>query len=81
MDIALKKPEQRQRLESLTAATTLPNGIRLPLKDAPILLCAIECGATHLLTGDGRHFGPYYDTVIAGVLILSPAAYCKARSL
>jgi hypothetical protein len=36
----------------------LPAGI-LPAKDVPILLAAIDSGATYLLTGDKDHFGKY----------------------
>jgi uncharacterized protein len=54
---------------------TLPRGIRLPEKDLPILLAAIDGGATHLLTGDWEHFGPYFRQEVAGVLILPPAEY------
>jgi len=38
---------------------TLPRGVRLPEKDLPILLATIAGGATHLLTGDREHFGPF----------------------
>jgi uncharacterized protein len=54
---------------------TLPRGIDLPEKDIPILLAAIDGAATHLLTGDREHFGPYYRQEVAGVLILPPAEY------
>jgi predicted nucleic acid-binding protein len=54
---------------------TLPRGIRLPGKDLPILLAAIDGGATHLLTGDWEHFGPYFREEVVGVLILPPAEY------
>jgi len=54
---------------------TLPRGIRLPEKDLPILLAAIDAGASHLLTGDWEHFGPYFRQEVAGVLILPPAEY------
>ena len=54
---------------------TLPRGIRLPEKDLPILLAAIDGGATHLLTGDWEHFGPYFRQGIGGVVILPPAEY------
>lgn len=30
----------------------------LPAKDAPIFAAAAHCRASHLLTGDTRHFGP-----------------------
>jgi hypothetical protein len=54
---------------------TLPRGVRLPGKDAPILLAAIDGGATHFLTGDWEHFGVYFRQEVAGVLILSPVEY------
>jgi hypothetical protein len=54
---------------------TLPRGVRLPEKDQPILLAAIDGGATHLLTGDWTHFGPYFRQAVAGVMILPPAEY------
>jgi len=57
----------------------LPPGISLPEKDVPIFLAAIEARATHLLTGDVRHFGPYYGRTVAGILVLSPGTYLKNR--
>ncbi|HUN62310.1 MAG TPA: PIN domain-containing protein [Candidatus Sulfotelmatobacter sp.] len=57
------------------AASTLPSGVALPDKDVPILLAAIAARATHLLTGDLRHFGPYFGKKFAGILVLPPAAY------
>jgi predicted nucleic acid-binding protein len=79
----LETPAQRGRLTRLLRRVrlvepehfTLPRGIRLPEKDLPILLAAIDGEATHLLTGDWEHFGPYYRQEIAGVLILPPAEY------
>lgn len=46
-------------------------------KDRPILLAAISNRATHLLTGDVTHFGPYFDKTIEGVLVLAPAEYLR----
>jgi uncharacterized protein len=54
---------------------TLPRDIRLPEKDLPILLAAIDGRATHLLTGDREHFGRYFRQEVGGVLILPPAEY------
>jgi predicted nucleic acid-binding protein len=79
----LETPAQRARLTRLLRRVslveaehfTLPRGVRLPEKDLPILLAAIDGEATHLLTGDWEHFGPYYRHEIAGVLILPPAEY------
>jgi len=58
----------------------LPRGISLPEKDVPILLAAIAAHATHLLTGDVRHFGPYFGKRIQGVVILLPGEYLRLRS-
>jgi len=53
----------------------------LPEKDAPILLTAMEAQASHLITGDVRHFGPYFGKLLAGILVLSPSDYLKDRYL
>jgi hypothetical protein len=82
----LGQPKQRRELEDLLdpveivptatpAEHPLFSTIDLPDKDQPILLAAIGVGATHLLTGDFRHFGPYYGKRVEGVLILPPGAY------
>ncbi len=51
----------------------------LPGKDVPILGAAIAAGASHLLTGDFRHFGPIYGQTIHGVRILPPAEYLRGH--
>jgi uncharacterized protein len=53
--------------------------IDLAEKDRPILAIAVAARATHLLTGDVRHFGRYYGQTVAGVRILPPAPYLRAR--
>ena len=53
---------------------------RLPVKDRPNLAAAIDATATHLLTGDRRHFGEWYGKRIGGVLIQSPAQYLRNQS-
>ncbi len=55
----------------------LPQGVSLPDKDVPILLAAIEARATHLITGDIRHFEPYFGKKIEGILVLPPGEYQK----
>jgi predicted nucleic acid-binding protein len=84
--INLAERAQKNRLEKLArkiewfdATGDLPPGVNLPAKDAPILLAAIEARATHLLTGDLRHFGPYFGKKLAGVLIHLPADYLTTR--
>jgi uncharacterized protein len=87
----LSNPGQQSDLEELlgtveivpTAAPTdhpLFSALELPAKDRPILLAAISVGATHLLTGDFRHFGRYYGKRMEGVLILSPGEYLSSRT-
>jgi predicted nucleic acid-binding protein len=87
----LYDPEQRHALNELVlalevvnvktiAARTFPPHIRLPLKDRPILRAAITSRATHLLTGDRKHFGCYFNQTIDGVLILLPATYLNSRT-
>jgi uncharacterized protein len=84
----LTRPAQRARLTRLRRQVArqvalvpdvddepLPAGIELPAKDRPVLLAAIEHGATHLVTGDHKHFGRYFGSVVQGVLIMTPADY------
>jgi len=83
----LETDEQRSRLAAFAkniqfvdavAGGLLPDVVKLVEKDAPILLAAIEAGATHLLTGDRRHFADLYGKSIKGVRGLSPAEYLKS---
>jgi HEAT repeat protein len=84
----LEDEDQLQRLGRLSSSlrlfepgsARLPRGISLPDKDEPILLAALEARATHLLTGDIRHFGPYLGKSIAGLLIVLPGEYLRSRS-
>ena len=86
--INLEEEAQRARLEKLAVVVNLfqashsrlPQGISLPEKDAPILLAAIEARATHLLTGDIRHFGPYLGKKIEGIVIVLPGEYLRGRA-
>jgi uncharacterized protein len=52
----------------------LPGGC-LPEKDKPILAAAVKARATHLLTGDKKHFSRHFGQRICGVLIQTPAQY------
>jgi len=54
--------------------------VTLPEKDMPILLAAIEARASHLLTGDVRHFGPYLGKKIGGIIVLLPGEYLRIRT-
>ena len=83
----LEEDAQRRRLSRLTAALDifdagereLPPGITLPEKDWPILLAAIKARATHLVTGDLRHFGPYFGARVQSVLVVTLAEYLKRQ--
>lgn len=74
----------KQRLEKLSArleivgtvdTCALPHGIELPSKDAPILAAALAGRATHLITGDLKHFGPHFGKRLARILVLPPGRY------
>ena len=86
--INLIEDVQRQRLAKLlermefcdAPERELPHAISLPEKDVPIILAAIEARATHLLTGDVRHFGPYFGKKAEGVLISLPGEYLRGKS-
>lgn len=76
----------RTRLARLVQETTLvteapemqlPAAIRLAEKDRPILQAAIAAGATHLITGDLRDFGPLLGQSVAGVRIETPAEFLR----
>jgi uncharacterized protein len=86
--INLGENTQRRRLTKLArrvrlfdaATRELPSGFSLPEKDVPIFLAAMEARATHLITGDVRHFGGYFGHKITGILVLSPAIYLTQRA-
>lgn len=85
--INLEEDHQQKQLADLAGSvrwfqasrTELPRDVILPAKDAPILLAAIEAQATHLLTGDIRHFGAYLGKKIEGIEILLPGEYLRKR--
>ena len=72
----------RIALDSLLGAVRLvaegpadtPCPLSLPEKDRPVWLAAVAAGATHLLTGDIRHFGPHFGRKVQGVHILRPTS-------
>jgi predicted nucleic acid-binding protein len=73
---------QRKRLAKLVEALEIVELIaavgfepELPEKDRPILQAAIAGRATHLITGDVKHFGPFFGKRIKGVVVSLPAAY------
>lgn len=67
-NIAVKYPQCVAPLEVLVGQlievgqpTPVPPTLELPEKDLPIFLAAQSARATHLLTGDIRHFGPHMN--------------------
>jgi uncharacterized protein len=84
----LREAAQLDRLQELAdgieliravTVVALPADIELPEKDRPILWAALTASATHLLTGDIRHFGAYFGREVVGVRILPPADYLRER--
>ena len=83
----LEGDDQKARLVRLSASLQLfeagsrrlPGEILLPDKDVPILLAASAARATHLLTGDIRHFGPYIGKKIAGIAVVLPGTFIKLK--
>ena len=84
--------EQAQRLRQLvrdgvavstepTGSLAIPDDVDLPAKDVPILRASICAGATHLVTGDVTHFGPYFGRTIEGVLVLRPRTYLLSKGV
>jgi predicted nucleic acid-binding protein len=83
----LAEPDQQARFESLLnqveigETMMLPPELRgeidLPEKDWPILGGAAASGATHLITGDVRHFGRYFGERPLGVLVQRPGEYLE----
>jgi hypothetical protein len=88
-NLVLDKPDAVPGLDTLVAAMTvvaepaegvaLPAGMDLPAKDVPVFLAAVQAGATHFLTGDKKHFGPYAGTAPGGVVVLPPGEYLDCR--
>jgi len=77
----LKKLDQALHIvETTTVPDSVRKGILLPDKDWPILGGALAADSTHLITGDLKHFGRYFQKRIAGILVLPPADYLHHTS-
>lgn len=84
----LADEDQRERLARLLHTCEVTSGgivdprhrrgVELPEKDWPILGGAVTAGATHLITGDVRHFGPYFGQRVLGVLVMTPGRYLRS---
>ena len=72
-------------IEVVSTPTGFPDielspGVHLPKKDQPILAAAIKAAATHLITGDKKHFRCCFAERVCGVLIQTPAQYRFSKS-
>jgi len=85
-NVAAKFPESLGRLETLISGlTVVPSGtgrscpVDLPEKDRPVFEAAVRCGATHLLTGDRKHFGPFMNRadLPSGIIIQAVAEFLE----
>lgn len=85
-NISIKFPGYLKRFEALAAnIIKVPSRagqmcpVPLPEKDRSILEAAIQCKATHLLTGDIRDFGPFMNNASAtgGVLIQTVSEFLE----
>jgi len=83
----LTEAAQRGRLarlvkmvEIIDVVSALSSEPGLPAKDEPILRAVVAARATHLLTGDVRHFGAFLGTRLEGALVLLPGEYLRGRS-
>lgn len=61
----------------ITLPDEIASSIDLPRKDRPILAGALAARATHLITGDRRHFGAYFGRTLRGIEVLTPARYLR----
>jgi predicted nucleic acid-binding protein len=78
----LRQVEQIERLRVLMRSVQItpsektldiPEALILPEKDRPVLIGAILAKADLLVSGDKKHFGPLYGSVIRGVRITAPS--------
>jgi predicted nucleic acid-binding protein len=82
-NIELKAPEKRQALEGILKRVRLVPEARpeawmadlLPEKDVPVLAAAAQ--ATHLLTGDLRHFAPLMAREDLPLRVLTPGDFVR----
>lgn len=70
---------ERVKIYPTPRLSPLPTMVNLVEKDMPILQGAITVRATHLLTGDVKHFGHLFGTSCAGVLVLPPSEYLRTK--
>jgi predicted nucleic acid-binding protein len=77
--------ERRQALEGILKRVRLVPEARpeawmadlLPEKDVPVLAAAVAARATHLLTGDLRHFAPLMAREDLPLRVLTPGDFVR----
>jgi uncharacterized protein len=74
---ALKRLEDQLKIVNASPRAAPEEAAHLPEKDLPVILSAITSKATHLLTVDKKHFGPFYGKTLGGVLVLTPGDYLR----
>lgn len=87
-DRNLSRPAHRDRLRAkLSHVDLVPEApaelcpIDVAAKDRPVVSAAVAARATHLITGDTRHFGPHYGSKVAGMAVARPADYLGSLEL
>ena len=55
--------------------------IDVAAKDRPVVSAALAAKATHLITGDVRHFRAHYGRRVAGMTIQRPTDYLWERNV
>lgn len=77
----LPRIEQIERLRGLMTSVEVvnfqklvepPEALALPAKDRHVLASAVQAGAGYLITGDKKHFGPWFGKIVCGVRIEPP---------
>ncbi|NCC25382.1 MAG: PIN domain-containing protein [Deltaproteobacteria bacterium] len=79
----LPKADQKTVLENIMrhvalvpeADPTMACPLDLPSKDRPVFMSAALAQADFFLTGDIRHFGPFFGQTVLGVRILTAREY------
>jgi len=86
-NISIKFPDYLKRFEALMATVIIVPSRSgrycpaiLPEKDRPILEAAIQCKASHLLTGDIKDFGPIMNKpgLTGGVIIQTVSEFLES---
>ncbi len=84
-NVELKVPERREALRAILKWIRLVPEAQpepwmeglLPEKDMPVLAAAVAAQATHLLTGDLRHFAPLMAREDLPLKVLTPGDFIR----